>query len=120
MVTLMMSPGALPPGLLCTKFEKKNAFWLATQVGPSAQLYCRLKPVQACVDLPIICWPNGPGGQVNAWRGPPASVPCMVSPPLIASIDPPEPPSVATAPPVPDVLAPPVPSLGEPAAPPVP
>ena len=33
---LIMSPG---PAARMTKFEKKNAFWLATQVGPSFQLY---------------------------------------------------------------------------------
>jgi hypothetical protein len=33
-----MLPGVIPPGFMWAKFEKKKAFWLAIQVGPSTQL----------------------------------------------------------------------------------
>src|SRR6185436_1605075 len=59
---LIMSPG---PASMITKFEKKKAFWLATQVGPSFQLYLTLKPGQMSLRGPVLGASNGPGGQRN-------------------------------------------------------
>src|SRR4051794_2265166 len=57
---LIMSPG---PGCMMVKFEKKNAFWLATQVGPSFQLYVTVKPGQMLLEAPGLGASKGPAGQ---------------------------------------------------------
>src|SRR5687768_6451732 len=114
---LIMSPG---PAALTTKFEKKNAFWLATQVGPSFQLYFTRKPPQMSRRGPTFGASNGPAGQAA---------------PTITAVSPVPPPSPlptsnwtlvsATAPP-PDASASGIPALpatgplAPPAPPPVP
>ena len=71
-VNLIMSPG---PDALITKFEKKNASWLAIQVGPSFQLYLNVKPSQTGCEGPAFGGSNGPGGQDHCLASDPASAP---------------------------------------------
>src|SRR5262245_55722157 len=63
---LIMSPG---PGALITKFEKKNAFCAATQVGPSFQSYLTWKPPQMSFRAPTCGAGKGPGGQKEVAAG---------------------------------------------------
>src|SRR5687768_18505688 len=57
-VYLMMSPPLADPA---TKFVKKNACWLATQVGPSFHVYRRSKFSQTFFVETTIGAGNGPG-----------------------------------------------------------
>ncbi len=128
-VYFSMSPG---PAWPTWKLEKKKAFWLATQVGPSLQLYLSRLP-QMFLLAPAFGVSKGPAGHFAAGlpavsgarlsAGPPSGV-CASAGPLppaalasgvaLASVgEPPAPPVPATG-----LVPPPVPP--EPPLPPLP
>src|SRR5687767_15835590 len=63
---LIMSPGPAAP---TTKLEKKNAVWLATQVGRSFQLYLTEKPGQMSLRVPARGASKAPGGHTGDAAG---------------------------------------------------
>src|SRR5689334_24414823 len=119
-VYLMMLP---PVPLPATKFEKKNAFSLATQVGPSFHEYWKSKFWQTFLVDTTIGAGNGPSGQRPAAFPPPPPAPA--APPAKLPACPPAPelfaaPLVPTLPPPslrpPEAPLPPAPPEGPPPA----